>query len=133
MVHVEASPGIVIVVPAWMLDAVACTAMELGAPRASVQALAELHLQLSELGLRRSFAGVQPTGEQSHDPVPPHDAQAVDRSAVTSASAAATEHVVRVRRAAGTEIDRVNQRGRTLALLLLQAAGLDAGGDDGEL
>jgi hypothetical protein len=37
------------------------------------------------------------------------------------------------RRAAGTEIDRANQRGRTLALLLLQAAGLDAGGDDGEL
>ena len=28
---------------------------------------------------------------------------------------------------------RSNQRGRTLALLLLQAAGLDAGGDDGEL
>lgn len=39
---------IFIVVPAEMVDAAACTAMELGAPRASVPAPAELHLQLSE-------------------------------------------------------------------------------------
>ena len=52
VVHVEVAPGIVIVVAAWMLDAVACAGMELGAPRASVGALADLHLLLSQQGFR---------------------------------------------------------------------------------
>jgi len=50
VVHVECSPGIVIVVPAWMLSATTCAAMELGDPRASVAALAELRALLSQLG-----------------------------------------------------------------------------------
>ena len=42
--------------------------MELGAPRASVDALAELHLLLLQRGLRRSCAGVCHTHEERHDP-----------------------------------------------------------------
>src|SRR5688572_19894706 len=34
VVHVEVSPGVVIVVPAWMLNAASCTGMDLGPPRA---------------------------------------------------------------------------------------------------
>jgi hypothetical protein len=33
LVHVEADPGNVIVVPAWMLDPVACSVMRLGEPQ----------------------------------------------------------------------------------------------------
>jgi hypothetical protein len=33
VVHVEAAPGVVIVVAAWMLDPAACAGMALGAPR----------------------------------------------------------------------------------------------------
>ena len=43
VVHIEVTPGIVIVVAAWMLDPAACTGMALGAPCVSVSALVELH------------------------------------------------------------------------------------------
>jgi hypothetical protein len=43
VVHVEAAPGVVTVVAAWMLDPVACAEMEIGAPRVALAALAELH------------------------------------------------------------------------------------------
>src|SRR5437660_10787393 len=43
VVHVEVTPGVVIVVAAWMLDPVACAGMSLGAPRVKLAALAELH------------------------------------------------------------------------------------------
>jgi len=39
VVHVEVSPGAVIVVAAWMLDAASCAGMNLGTPRASIAAL----------------------------------------------------------------------------------------------
>ncbi len=39
MVHVEVSPGVVVVLAAWMLDAAACAGMEIGPPRAAVSAL----------------------------------------------------------------------------------------------
>jgi hypothetical protein len=56
-VHVEAAPGIVIVVPAWMLDRAACAGMSIGAPRIAVAALVELHHLLIERGFRRSSSG----------------------------------------------------------------------------
>ena len=93
VVHVEASPGIVIVVPACMFDAVACIGHGTRRTESVGTGVAELHLQPSELDLSIEASPVfKPTGERSHDPVPPHDAQAVDggSSAVTSASAAAT-------------------------------------------
>ena len=37
--HVEAAPGVVVVLAAWMLDPAACTGMKLGAPHLDVAAL----------------------------------------------------------------------------------------------
>jgi hypothetical protein len=48
------APGIVLAVAAWMLDAAACAGMELGTPRVTIAALAELHQLLIEHGYRRS-------------------------------------------------------------------------------
>jgi len=94
VVHLELSPGVVIVVPAWLLNAAQCAAMELGAPMGSLEALADLHLLLRQLGLRRSCASVHPTGEEPHDPVTPNQARAVDLGAATPTSTASTEHGV---------------------------------------
>jgi len=54
MVHVEVSPGVVVVLAAWMLDAAACAGMEIGPPRAAVSALVVHHRLLVDLGLRSS-------------------------------------------------------------------------------
>ncbi|WP_234705040.1 hypothetical protein [Sinorhizobium meliloti] len=40
--HIETTPGDVIVIPTWMLDPIACAGMEIGEPRASLEALIEL-------------------------------------------------------------------------------------------
>lgn len=52
MVHVEAGPGIVRVVAAWMLDRAVCSAMELGEPRVTVAVLCALHRLLVDRRLR---------------------------------------------------------------------------------
>ncbi len=57
MVHVEVAPGVVTVIAAWMLDAVACADMEISAPRVAVPALADLHRLLATLGFRTEFQG----------------------------------------------------------------------------
>lgn len=57
MVHVEAAPGVVVVLAGWMLDAVACAGMDIGAPRADIAALTDLHRLLAERGFRRSSSG----------------------------------------------------------------------------
>ena len=54
VVHVEAAPGVIIVLAAWMLDRAACADMVIGAPRAELAALVELHHLLIERGFRRS-------------------------------------------------------------------------------
>src|SRR4051812_31049063 len=53
-VQIEAEPGVVTVVAAWMLDPVACAGMEIGSRRGSVDALIELHRLLCERGYRRN-------------------------------------------------------------------------------
>jgi hypothetical protein len=62
VVHVEITPGLVIVVAAWMLDPAACTGMSLGAPRVKLAALAELYQLLVERGFRRSSASRDRSG-----------------------------------------------------------------------
>ena len=57
LAHVEIDPGNVLVVPAWMLDPVACSQMSLGLPRVSLQALIELGQLLATLGFRPSSGG----------------------------------------------------------------------------
>ena len=54
MASVEVRPGLVIKIAAWMLDPAACAGMEIGAPRASLAALSELHDLLVAQGFRRS-------------------------------------------------------------------------------
>ena len=49
--HFEASPGIVFVVRAWMLDSAACAGMEIGPPGVAIGALYELHCLLIALGV----------------------------------------------------------------------------------
>jgi hypothetical protein len=55
VIHVEVAPGIVTILPDWMVDASVCAGMALGAPRISIDALRELYLLLLERGFRRSF------------------------------------------------------------------------------
>jgi len=50
LVFVEAAPGIITVLPEWMLDPVICAGMELGTPRVAVEALINLQRQLSDGG-----------------------------------------------------------------------------------
>jgi hypothetical protein len=54
-VYVEVAPGVITMLPAWMLDPVACARMEIGAPRATVTALIDLHQLLIERGFRGNF------------------------------------------------------------------------------
>jgi hypothetical protein len=56
-VQVEVLPGVVTVVAAWMLDPWACAGMEIGAPRASLEALQDLEDLLKRRGFRRSCSG----------------------------------------------------------------------------
>ncbi|MBV6274496.1 hypothetical protein KVP09_16510, partial [Alcaligenaceae bacterium CGII-47] len=42
VVHIEADPGVVMMIAAWMLDHAVCSAMALSEPRASVAALCNL-------------------------------------------------------------------------------------------
>ena len=54
VVHIELSPGIVAVVPAWMLDAAICASMTLGEPRVGLSALQELKRLLVQAGEQRN-------------------------------------------------------------------------------
>jgi len=54
MASVEVEPGLIIKIPAWMLDPASCAGMEIGAPRASPAALAALHELLVGQGFRHS-------------------------------------------------------------------------------
>lgn len=51
--RVLSAPGEERLIPAWMLDEVSCAHMELGEPRASLPALADLHHMLIGLGFRQ--------------------------------------------------------------------------------
>jgi hypothetical protein len=89
VVHVEAMPGVVTAIAAWMLDPVACAGMAtIGAPRVTVSALLELHHLLIERGFRRSsrddhtivqgeqYAETARAGPIVHGPAPTqHDAR----------------------------------------------------------
>jgi hypothetical protein len=90
VVHVEAVPGVVTVVAAWMLDPVACAGMEIGAPRVTRAALVDLHHLLIAQGFRRSCAGDANVAEEDRD-----------ETAETGAAAgsAPAEHVARFREA----------------------------------
>ena len=62
-VRVEADPGEVALIAAWMLDPVACARLESGEPLVSLSALVELHYFLIESGFQETL----PAG---HEPFP---------------------------------------------------------------
>ncbi len=77
-VFVEAAPGIVTVLPEWMLDPVICAGMEVGAPWVTVEALINLQRQLIDGGFRRSSSGdTNIVRKERHEN--PFDATAVNR------------------------------------------------------
>jgi len=80
-VHVEVLPGVFTVVAEWMLDASACVGMEIGAPRVSVAALADLDDLLKRRGLRRSCSGDSAAGEEQPDARPTDQAVTADAAA----------------------------------------------------
>ena len=110
-----------------MLDAAAWTGLELGAPRASVGALVNLHELLSLHGLRRSSCGVLHTDhkEQQDDP---SIRIAPDTAGTPQADGATVPHQLSI------VFDAPALQGRSpyqranavaqLAFLLLQAAGM---------
>ena len=113
VVYVEVEPGVVLVVAAWMLDAASCSGMELGEPRASVAALADLHQLLSELGFRRSSCGEFHTDcEEQHEPPTKITSNAV--CITHPVGAASTEHCVRVPGTRGNECQPASQRGQSV-------------------
>jgi hypothetical protein len=95
VVHVEAAPGVVIVVAAWMLDPAACAGMTFGTPRVSLSVLAELHQLLIERGFRRSSLG-DPTIVQEERDEKPDDTASASR-------AAPAQYAVRRRKAPGDQ------------------------------
>jgi hypothetical protein len=93
VVHVEVAPGVVVVVAAWMLDPATCGGMELGAPRVTLSALAELHQLLIEYGFRRSSSdGPTIVQEERHE-----NPAAIDASISSPAPA---RHPIRIGKAA---------------------------------
>jgi hypothetical protein len=117
--YVEASPGVVIVLPSWMLDPVACADMALGAPRVDVGALKDLSHLLVDRGFRRSSPGdVRVAKEEQNEGF----AQARRKSVATVGRSAPTHD--RVRAAAVLDDARDERRRIVLCLanLLIQAA-----------
>src|SRR4030088_576125 len=96
-VYLEAAPGVVTVVAAWMLDPVACTAMSIGAPRVAVSALIDLHHLLIERGFRRSSRDDPNIVQEEQDEEP------ADVDTAVSGPAPA-QHAVRFQKASGDEL-----------------------------
>jgi hypothetical protein len=60
-VHVELTPGVVTIVPAWKLDPVFCAGLKIGAPLVSLTALASLHELLVALESRLPLRTAPPS------------------------------------------------------------------------
>ncbi len=99
--HVDAAPGVVKVVAAWMLDSAECSAMELGEPRVTVAALSDLHRLLVDRHLRANSPDDSNIVREKRN-----EQGAKGRSnttAIAGGDAAPDEHGVRQRRASGNE------------------------------
>ena len=116
-------PATLSVVAAWMLDPAACAGMELGTPRVTIAALAELHQLLIEHGFRRSSSGGSTIVREKRDENP------ADINAVIGSPAPA-QHAVRFGKAARHDPGGAPQISLArLASLLLEAAGVDRRGE----
>ena len=70
---VEAGPGVVIVMPSWMLDPAACAATTFGAPQVDCAALEDLSRLLIDRGFRRSSSGEVQVAEEEPNEAPAKD------------------------------------------------------------
>ena len=121
VVFVEAVPGVVTAIAAWMLDPVACAGMAtVGAPRVTVSALLELHHLLIERGFRQSSRDhhIDVQGENMRKQPAPVQSSTVPRQL------SMTLDSVRLRGMSPSERSTVLVR---MASLLLEAAGIAAG------
>ena len=93
VVHVEIEPGVVTVLPLWMLDASICAGMAFGAPRVSVDALGDLNRLLLVRGFRRGVSSDLPVAaaQEIEDERPTEEAQE-SSVAGTAASGQMDEH-----------------------------------------
>lgn len=103
MVHVEVAPGVVTVVAAWMLDAVACADMEIGAPRVAVPALADLQRLLTTLGFRTDSQGDSTVALESSDEI---------NTAESAANTEADDNAAGRQKPMGDDDGRARGRGR---------------------
>ena len=106
-----------------MLDPATCGGMELGAPRVTLSALAELHQLLIEYGFRRSSSD-GPTIVQEER----HENPAAIGASISSPAPA--RHPIRIGKAARDDRGGAPDSLTRLASLLLQAAGIAAGERD---
>jgi hypothetical protein len=124
VVHIDAGCGTVRMIAGWMLDAAACSCMELGDPRVTIAALCSLHQLLVDRRLRGNSPDDSTIVREKRN------GQAANRRSSRSAvDTAPDEHDVRHRRASGDERGATHQRTnaiRNLATLLMQAAGIVA-------
>lgn len=122
VVHVEVAPGIVTVLPDWMLDASICAGMILGAPRVSTDALSELHRLLVVRGFRRSSSDCLVTQENRDDRVA---LDGVEHIALSGA-AAADNMTFESQQLLGLTVAERTKTLMHLAHLLMLAAGITA-------
>src|SRR5271165_627613 len=105
---VEAGPGVVIVMPSWMLDPAACADTTLGEPQVDCAALKDLSRLLIDRGFRRSSSGEVRVAEEEPNEALSRD----DRSKAETRRPTPTRYRVRGAAtvddaAAGTPEDRL--------------------------
>lgn len=76
--RVEADPGEVAPIAAWMLDPVACARLESGEPLVSLSALVELHYFLIESGFRKNSRQNVSRSREDTDENPAPDTPAIE-------------------------------------------------------
>jgi len=127
---VEAGPGVVILVPSWMLDPAACADTTLGAPQVDCAALNDLSRLLIDRGFRRSSSGeVRVAEEEPNEALEGDDRSKAEARRPTPARFAFDTPQLWMMQP--PERQRIVS---SLANLIMQAAGddpLEEDGDDG--
>jgi len=111
-VHVEASPGVIVAIAAWMLDPIACAGMAIGAPRLTVSALIELHHLLVERGFRGS--SVVDSRIVKEEQNAPQFAKAAFTTTSAGSGSSSTQPRVKCHPASGNEPDGASEGNRQL-------------------
>jgi hypothetical protein len=113
VVHVEASPGVIVVLADWMFDCAACSGMEkTGAPRVDVATLRALARLLADRGFRRNSSCDPRIAREVQNA---QNTQVGPRNADGAASGRApTQHHVRVRPIGDDESARARESSRSL-------------------